>query len=128
MNVLKANKQQDCLALVRAQYSFREIEDRLGIRRETISKYAKAAGLVGNSKPATSSEVATGILAKTGQSDRSGHRMAAQQKSLKFPSRRDRPASRSDSSSSRRSRRKEMRSRFTKTSSSGLPILTSITR
>lgn len=69
MNVLKPNKQQDLLVLVRAKYSFREIEKRLGIRRETVSRYAEAAGLWSgaDSKAATLVEVATGILAKTGQ-------------------------------------------------------------
>lgn len=53
-------KRDDVLALVRAQLSFREIEERLGIRRETISKYARAAGLWPPAKPATLEGVATG--------------------------------------------------------------------
>lgn len=61
-NVLKAHKRESVLALVRAQYSFREIEERLGIRRETISKYAGEAGLWPPPKPATLKEVATGFL------------------------------------------------------------------
>lgn len=67
MNVLKIQKQNDVLALVRAKLSFREIEDRLGIRRETISKYAKNAGLWSPPKPATTEGVATGFEFKTGQ-------------------------------------------------------------
>ena len=68
MNVLKMQKQNDVLALVRAKISFREIEERLGIRRETASKYAQAAGLwAPPSKPATAAEVATGSEFKTGQ-------------------------------------------------------------
>jgi transposase len=50
----------DVLALVRAKLSFREIEARLGVRRETVSKYAQAAGLWPPSKPATPEGVATG--------------------------------------------------------------------
>lgn len=61
-NVLKAHKKESVLVLVRAQYSFREIEERLGIRRETISKYAHEAGLWPPPKPATLLEVATGFL------------------------------------------------------------------
>lgn len=53
-------KRDDVLALVRAQLSFREIEERLGVRRETVSKYARAAGLWPPSKPATPEGVATG--------------------------------------------------------------------
>jgi transposase len=62
-NVLKAHKKEDALALVRAKLSFREIEERLGVRRETISKYASGAGLWPPPKPATLKEVATGFLA-----------------------------------------------------------------
>ena len=61
-NVLKAHKKEDVLALVRAKLSFREIEERLGIRRETISRYATGAGLWPPPKPATLKEVATGFL------------------------------------------------------------------
>lgn len=67
MNVLKKPKQNDVLALVRAKYSFREIEERLGIRRETISKYAEAAGLWTPAKAARAEGVATGSDFKTGQ-------------------------------------------------------------
>lgn len=67
MNVLKIQKQNDVLALVRAKISFREIEDRLGIRRETVSRYAQAAGLWPLLKPATLEGVATGSEFKTGQ-------------------------------------------------------------
>ena len=61
-NVLKAHKKESVLALVRARYSFREIEERLKIRRETISKYASEAGLWPPPKPATLKEAATGFL------------------------------------------------------------------
>ena len=62
-NVLKPHRQADVLALVRAKYSFREIQERLGIRRETISKYASLAGLwPPDSKLATPEGVATGFL------------------------------------------------------------------
>lgn len=60
-NVLKAHRREDVLTLVRAKLSFREIEERLGIRRETISKYASEAGLWPPPKPATLKEVATGF-------------------------------------------------------------------
>jgi transposase len=63
-NVLKAHRKVDALTLVRAEHSFRDIEKRLGIRRETISKYAREAGLWPLSKAATSGvEVATGFFA-----------------------------------------------------------------
>lgn len=61
-------KQNDVLALVRAKISFREIENRLGVRRETASKYAQAAGLWQPSKPATPEGAATGFEFKSGQS------------------------------------------------------------
>lgn len=61
-NVLKTHKKESVLALVRGQYSFREIEERLEIRRETISKYASEVGLWPPPKPATLKEVATGFL------------------------------------------------------------------
>jgi len=68
VNVLKKQKQNDVLALVRAKISFREIEERLGVHRETASKYAIAAGLWSPPpKPATEPEVATGTEFKTGQ-------------------------------------------------------------
>lgn len=60
-NVLKAHKKTELLTLVRAEHSFRDIEGRLGVRRETVSKYAKEAGLWPPSKAATGSEVATGF-------------------------------------------------------------------
>lgn len=55
-------EQQSILTLVRAGLGFREIERKLGIRRETIAKYAKAAGLNSPriSKPATPVGVPTG--------------------------------------------------------------------
>lgn len=61
-NVLKAHRKADALTLVRAEHSFRDIEGRLGIRRETVSKYARQAGLWPPPKPATAGpEVATGF-------------------------------------------------------------------
>lgn len=60
-------KENDVLALVRAKYSFREVAERLDMRRETVSKYAQAAGLWPPSKPATPEWVATGSEFKTGQ-------------------------------------------------------------
>jgi transposase len=55
-------EQQSILTLVRAGLGFREIERKLGVRRETISKYAAAAGLLSPkvSKPATPEGVPTG--------------------------------------------------------------------
>jgi transposase len=61
VNVLKPHKRNDVLALARANISFREIERRLGVRRETVSRYAREAGLCKvDSKAATGEEVATG--------------------------------------------------------------------
>jgi transposase len=60
-NVLKKHKKTELLTLVRAEHSFRDIEERLGVRRETVSKYAREAGLWPLSKPATESKVATGF-------------------------------------------------------------------
>ncbi len=62
MNVLEPHEQMEVLTLVRAGLGFREIERKLGIRRETVSKYAKAAGLgpPKNSKPASEEGVPTG--------------------------------------------------------------------
>lgn len=63
-NVLKTHRKTEVLTLVQAEHSFRDIEGRLGVRRETISKYAREAGLWPLSKPATPSlEVATGFCA-----------------------------------------------------------------
>lgn len=63
MNVLDTTQQQNIVLLVRAGLGFREIERKLGVRRETVSKYAKAAGLAppGRSKPASAEGVPTGI-------------------------------------------------------------------
>lgn len=58
--------QQSILTLVRAGLTYREIERKLGIRRETIAKYAERAGLRSpwgggtDSKPANSEGVPTG--------------------------------------------------------------------
>ncbi len=61
-NVLKTHRKTELLTLVRAEHSFRDIEERFGIRRETVSKYAREAGLWPLSKPATPIlEVATGF-------------------------------------------------------------------
>lgn len=61
-NVLKVHRKESALTLVRAQHSFRDIEERLGICRGTVSKYAVEAGLWPPPKPATLKEVATGFL------------------------------------------------------------------
>lgn len=63
MNVLDTTQQQNIVLLVRAGLGFREIERKLGVRRETVSKYARAAGLAppGKSKPASAQGVPTGI-------------------------------------------------------------------
>jgi len=45
VNVLKAQKRQDLLSLARAGFGFREIARRLGIHRETVTRYARSAGL-----------------------------------------------------------------------------------
>ncbi len=61
-NVLKTHQKTALLTLVRAEHSFRDIEERLGVRRETVSKYAREAGLWPVSKAATPTlEVATGF-------------------------------------------------------------------
>ncbi len=61
-NVLKTHRKTEVLTLVRAEHSFRDVAGRLGVRRETVSKYAREAGLWPPSKPATPSlEVATGF-------------------------------------------------------------------
>lgn len=63
-NVLKTHRKIELLTLVQARHSFRDIEKRLGNRRETVSKYAREAGLwppPSDSKPATGPEVATGF-------------------------------------------------------------------
>jgi transposase len=67
-NVLDDNKQQQILALGRLGWSLRRIEQALAVRRETISGYLKAAGIVvrgrgrrseSKAKPAISAEVST---------------------------------------------------------------------
>lgn len=63
VNVLKPHKRNDVLALVRAKISYREIERRLGVRRETVARYAQEAGLCEEKpKAATLTEVATGFV------------------------------------------------------------------
>lgn len=66
MNVLKPQQITVLEALLRAGYRYREIERRIGIRRETVSKYAESLGIK-EPKPATSEGVATGSEGKTGQ-------------------------------------------------------------
>jgi transposase len=66
VNVLKQQKQNDIGALLRAGVSHREIERRLQIDRETVSRYARIFEAI-NSKPASLEGVATGILVKTSQ-------------------------------------------------------------
>lgn len=60
-NVLKTHRKTELLTLVRAGHSFRDIEERLGVRRETVSKYAREAGLWPFPKAATVPKVATGF-------------------------------------------------------------------
>lgn len=66
MNVLKPQQRADLESLLRAGYTYREIERRLGIRRETASRYAGTLGLR-PPKPATPEGVATGSEIETGQ-------------------------------------------------------------
>ena len=44
-NVLDREKQHQILALGRVGWSLRQIEDATGVRRETASRYLKAAGV-----------------------------------------------------------------------------------
>ena len=44
-NVLSEEKRQQVVALGRLQWSLRQIEEALGVRRETASAYLKAAGI-----------------------------------------------------------------------------------
>lgn len=66
MNVLKPQQKIDLEALLRADYGYREIERRLGIRRETVSKYADILGIK-DAKPANLAGVATGSEVKASQ-------------------------------------------------------------
>lgn len=66
MNVLKPQRKNDLEVLLRAGLSHREIERRIDIDRETVSRYAGIWG-VGDSKPASDEGVATGICVKTSQ-------------------------------------------------------------
>jgi transposase len=72
-NVLDDTKQQQILALGRLGWSLRRIEQALAVRRETISRYLKAAGIAvhgrgrrseSRPKPAISAEVSTDLGAK----------------------------------------------------------------
>lgn len=65
MNVLNKHKVDEIEILLKVGLSGREIERKLGIRRETVSKYAK----IFNSKAANPELVATGNEIKTGQAD-----------------------------------------------------------
>src|ERR1039458_1903130 len=65
MNVLKPHKKTALKALLVAGFGYREIERRLGIRRETASKYAEILGTI-EPKPASAEGVATGSEFKTG--------------------------------------------------------------
>jgi transposase len=77
-NVLDDTKQQQILALGRLGWSLRRIEQALAVRRETISGYLKAAGIVvhgrgrrseATPKPAISEEVSTDLEAKPASTD-----------------------------------------------------------
>jgi transposase len=72
-NVLDDTKQQQILALGRLGWSLRRIEQAVAVRRETISGYLKAAGIVvhgrgrrseSKPKPAIAEEVSTDLGAK----------------------------------------------------------------
>ncbi len=67
MNVLKPHELSALLTLLRSGSTYREIERRLGIHRETAAKYAEEHGL-SKSKPAMPEGVATGSEVKTDQS------------------------------------------------------------
>jgi hypothetical protein len=67
-NVLGDNKQHQIVALGRLGWSLRRIEQATGVRRETVSGYLKAVGIVvggrgrrreSKAKPAISPEVST---------------------------------------------------------------------
>ncbi len=68
MNVLKPQRKIDLEVLLRAGYGYREIERRIGVHRETASKYADMLGIK-VPKPATPEGVATGSEIKTGQGE-----------------------------------------------------------
>ena len=64
MNELSLQEQETILSLLRLGWSHRRVARETGHRRETISRYARAAGLVpppaiAGSKPATEAEVPT---------------------------------------------------------------------
>ena len=44
-NVLSEEKRQQVIALGRLQWTLRQIEDATGVRRETASRYLRAAGV-----------------------------------------------------------------------------------
>jgi len=69
-NVLDREKQQQILALGRLGWSLRQIEEATGVRRETASRYLKAAGVAvrrpgrwGHRDPKAAIEVITGSVA-----------------------------------------------------------------
>jgi hypothetical protein len=72
-NVLDNDKQQQIRALRRLGWTLSRIQEATGIRRETVSGYLKAAGIVvrgrgrpseSKAKAATSEEVSTDLDAK----------------------------------------------------------------
>ena len=69
MNVLSQGLKNSICVLAKAGYSFREIARRLHLRRDTVSKYAKAAGIIPGrgrySKPAIEEKGPTGSVVKT---------------------------------------------------------------
>ena len=69
MNVLSQDLKNSICVLAKAGYSFREIARRLHVRRDTVSKYAKAAGIIPGrgrySKPAIEEKGPTGSVVKT---------------------------------------------------------------
>ncbi len=66
MNVLKPQRKSDLEVLLRAGLSHREIERRINIHRETVSRYAGILGIK-ESKPASKEGAATGSEVKTSQ-------------------------------------------------------------
>lgn len=59
-NFLSEDKKQIILALLRLKYSQREIERRTGVKRTTVSKYGKLAGILPSSPPKAASKVPSG--------------------------------------------------------------------
>jgi hypothetical protein len=81
-NVLKPEKQDEIRALGRLGWSLRRIEEAVGVRRETISGYLKAAGIPVRGEGPRFLEgwrppCVTNGLVSVGPSEGAGPRMAA---------------------------------------------------